>query len=268
MDAAMTGSLFIFGLGYTAQRLARAYAGPVIATGRQGTLAFDDERGVRAALAQAQFVLSSVPPDAKGDPVLRRYGDALPSAPWLGYLSSTAVYGDAQGAWVDETSPTVPGERPQRTLADTAWQQLGAHVFRLPGIYGPGRSALDRVREGSAQLIDKPGHVFCRIHVDDIVAAVLAAMAKPTPGGTIFNVSDDEPASGPDPIRFACDLLGVAPPPLIPYKDAQLSPMARSFYAGCRRVKNSKMKAELGVHLRYPTYREGLRAIWQQEMST
>jgi hypothetical protein len=160
MDAAMTGSLFIFGLGYTAQRLARAYAGPVIATGRQGTLAFDDEHGVRAALAQAQFVLSSVPPDAEGDPVLRRYGDALPSAPWLGYLSSTAVYGDAQGAWVDETSPTVPGERPQRTLADTAWQQLGAHVFRLPGIYGPGRSALDRVREGSAQLIDKPGHVW------------------------------------------------------------------------------------------------------------
>lgn len=175
--------LFLFGLGYCGRRIARALEArgwEVVSTGREGTVSFDDEGTVRMALADASHVLSSVPPGGEGlDPVLERYGDAL-AGKWLGYLSSTGVYGDTGGAWVDETAATGTGRRTARAECDAQWLALGARVFRLPGIYGPGRSALDRVREGKAHRIDLPGQVFSRVHVDDIVSGVLAAMGLPT----------------------------------------------------------------------------------------
>lgn len=249
--------LFIFGLGYTASRIAAALTTrgwEVISTGRDGTLAFDDSGAVRLALADAGHVLSSVPPGGDGDPVLDAYGDAL-GGKWLGYLSSTGVYGDTQGAWVDETAPTGTGRRTARAEADSRWLALGARVLRLPGIYGPGRSALDRVSEGRAHRIDLPDQVFSRIHVDDIVSGALAALDAP-PGG--YNLADDEPCGQNTVIEHACRLLGIAPPPLQTMDEAALSPMARAFYAENRRVANGKAKRELGWTPRFPTYREGL----------
>lgn len=249
--------LFIFGLGYTASRIAAALNArgwEVISTGRDGTLAFDDAGAVRLALADAGHVLSSVPPGADGDPVLDTYGDAL-GGKWLGYLSSTGVYGDTRGAWVDETAPTGTGRRTARADADARWLALGARVLRLPGIYGPGRSALDRVREGRAHRIDLPDQVFSRVHVDDIVSGSLAALDAP-PGA--YNLADDEPCSQNAVIEHACRLLGIAPPPLQTMDEAALSPMARAFYAENRRVANGKAKRELGWTPRFPTYREGL----------
>jgi nucleoside-diphosphate-sugar epimerase len=274
--------LVVFGLGYTATFLAQeliAQGVRVIGTRRRldslaldGSvpagvvlLAFDDADAVAKACAGATHILSSIPPDSQGDPVLRSYAHAL-TAPWLGYLSSTAVYGDTGGAWVDETHATVLGERPERTRADRAWQALGAHTFRLSGIYGPGRSALERVQAGTAQRIDKPGHVFCRIHVADSIAAIQASMRAPARGGAVYNVSDDLPAPGPEPIDYACQLLGIAPPPLIPYAQAVLSPMAQTFYAGSRRVRNDKIKQDLRLVLRYPTYRHGLQALYESTL--
>lgn len=252
--------LFIFGLGYTAKRIraaAEARGWRVTATGREGEVAFEDENGVRAALAAASHVLSSVPPDEKGDPVLARYGNAL-CHDWLGYLSSTGVYGDTGGAWVDESAPVGRGRRSARSEADAAWLARGARVFRLPGIYGPARSALDRVAEGLAHRIDLPGQVFSRIHVDDIAAGVIAGLdARPD----AYNLADDLPASQNAVIEEACRLLGVPPPPLQTLDEAGLSPQARAFYAENRRVANGKAKRVLGWRPRYPTYREGLRAI-------
>lgn len=252
--------MLIFGLGYTASRIAealRARGWQVQATGRSGNLGFDDEAAVRAALAQASHVLSSVPPAGESDPVLDRYGDCL-THPWLGYLSSTGVYGDAEGAWVDESAPTGTGRRSARSEADARWLSLGARVFRLPGIYGPGRSALDRVREGRAQRIDLPQQVFSRVHVEDIVFGVLAGLNGP-PGA--YNLADDLPCSQNAVIGEACRLLGVPPPPLQTLEQANLSPMARGFYAENRRVANGKAKRVLGWAPRYPTYREGLAAL-------
>lgn len=252
--------MLIFGLGYTASRIAealRARGWQVQATGRSGNLGFDDEAAVRAALAQASHVLSSVPPAGESDPVLDRYGDCL-THPWLGYLSSTGVYGDAEGAWVDESAPTGTGRRSARSEADARWLSLGARVFRLPGIYGPGRSALDRVREGRAQRIDLPGQVFSRVHVEDIVSGVLAGLGGP-PGA--YNLADDLPCSQNAVIEETCRLLGVPPPPLQTLEQANLSPMARGFYAENRRVANGKAKRVLGWKPRYPTYREGLAAL-------
>lgn len=249
--------LFIFGLGYTASRIAAeltAQGWEVISTGRDGTLAFDDSGAVRLALADAGHVLSSVPPGADGDPVLDTYGDAL-GGKWLGYLSSTGVYGDTQGAWVDETAPTGTGRRTARADADSRWLALGARVLRLPGIYGPGRSALERVREGRAHRIDLANQVFSRVHVDDIVSGALAALDAP-PGA--YNLADDEPCNQNTVIEHACRLLGVAPPPLQTMAEAALTPMARAFYAENRRVANGKAKRELGWTPRFPTYREGL----------
>ncbi len=252
---------FIFGLGYTAGRIARALTArgwEVVSTGRHGTLSFEDDGTVRLALADADAVVSSVPPAGDGlDPVLERYGDAL-AGKWLGYLSSTGVYGDAGGAWVDESAPTGTGRRSARADCDAAWLARGARVLRLPGIYGPGRSALDRVRSGSAQRIDLPDQVFSRVHVDDIVSGTLAALAAP-PGA--FNLADDAPCSQNMVIEDACRLLGQAPPPLVTLDAAGLSPMARGFYAENRRVANGKAKRVLGWAPRYPTYREGLRAM-------
>lgn len=258
--------LFVFGLGYSARRIAAGLAGwDVGATGSAGTIAFDDDAAVRTALAQASHVLSSVPPDPDGDPVLSRYGDAL-AGRWLGYLSSTGVYGDAGGAWVDEASPAGGGRRNARAEADAAWLDRGARVFRLPGIYGPGRSPLDRVREGRAHRIDLPGQVFSRVHVDDIASGVIAALeAGPRAPPGAYNLADDLPASGAAVTEEAARLLGVDPPPLQSLDEAGLSPMARGFYSENRRVANGKAKRVLGWAPRHPTYREGLRAIREAE---
>lgn len=253
--------LLIFGLGYSAGHIAtaaRARGWVVTGTtrdGREGTLRFDDDAGVGAALAAADAVLSSVPPDGADDPVLVRYGAMLKGR--LGYLSSTGVYGDADGAWVDESAP-IAGRRPGRNAADQAWLALGARVFRLPGIYGPGRSALERVIEGAAHRIDLSGQVFSRIHVADLAAGVLAGFAGP-PGA--YNLADDLPCAQNDVIEFACRLLGREAPPIMTMDAAGLSPMARAFYAENRRVANGKAKRVLGWRPRYANYRLGLRAL-------
>ena len=250
--------LFIFGLGYSAKRIraaTEALGWRVTATGSEGELAFEDEDRVRGALGAADFVLSSVPPGESGDPVLDRYGDAL-GHHWLGYLSSTGVYGDTGGAWVDESAP-AGGRRRARAEADQAWLGRGARVLRLPGIYGPGRSALERVAEGGAHRIDLPGQVFSRIHIDDIAAGVIAGFEAP-PGA--YNLADNLPASQNAVIEEACRLLGAEPPPLQSLDEAALSPQARAFYSENRRVANGKAKRVLGWRPAFPTYREGLRA--------
>jgi nucleoside-diphosphate-sugar epimerase len=258
--------LLIFGLGYTAGRLAdhvRAEGWTVEATGSAGTLDFADEAAVHAAIGRASHILSSVPPDSASgeDPVLVRYGAALGQAAldWTGYLSSTGVYGDTGGAWVDESAPVGRGRRAARTEADLAWQALrgDVRVFRLPGIYGPGRSALDRVQQGRAHRIDLPAQLFSRVHVDDIVSAVVASLGGP-PG--VYNLADDLPCHQNRVIEAACDLLHREPPPVQSLDEAGLSPAARAFYAENRRVANGKAKRLFGWQPRYPTYREGLRA--------
>ena len=252
-------TMLIFGLGYAAKALAarlRDLGWSVRATGRDGDLDFADAESVTARLGQATHVLSSVPP-GEGDPVLARYGDGL-AGKWLGYLSSTGVYGDTRGAWVDESAPTGGGRRTARSEADAAWLARGARVFRLPGIYGPGRSPLDRVLAGAAQRIDAPKQVFSRVHVDDIARGVVAALDA-SPGA--YNLADDLPAGQNAVIEEACRLLGREPPPLLPLGEADLSPAARAFYAESRRVANGKAKRLLGWRPAYPTFREGLRAL-------
>lgn len=249
--------LLIFGLGYTASRIAdavRAGGGAVRATGRAGDIAFDDADAVAHAIGTATHILSSVPPKDDRDPVLDAYG-ALLGGRWLGYLSSTGVYGDAGGAWVDE-STRVDGRRPGRNAADAAWLALGARVFRLPGIYGPGRSALERVTEGKAHLVDVPGQVFSRVHVDDIASGVVAALDAPAGA---YNLADDVPCAQNDVVAHAAALLGLPVPPMVALE--ALSPMARAFYAENRRVANGKAKRVLGWRPRYADYRLGLRAV-------
>jgi hypothetical protein len=249
--------LLIFGLGYTAGRIAdavRARAWQVDATGSAGNIDFKDAATVRLVAAQATHILSSVPPLVDGDPVLQIYGDVL-AGKWLGCLSSTGVYGDAGGAWVDESAP-IRGRRESRNQADQDWLKRGARVFRLPGIYGPGRSALDRVAEGKAHRVDLPDQVFSRVHVDDIVSGVLAGFDAPSGA---YNLADDHPCDQNAVIEAAAALLGQSAPPFVGLDS--LSPMARSFYAENRRVANGKAKRVLGWSLRYPTYVEGLRAL-------
>ncbi|MEQ1495167.1 MAG: SDR family NAD(P)-dependent oxidoreductase [Novosphingobium sp.] len=252
--------IFIFGLGYTASRIGAALemrGWEVVSTGRDGTLRFDDSSNVRLALADTSHVLSSVPPDgAGGDPVLDVYGDALGGKALL-YLSSTGVYGDTKGAWVDESAPTGTGRRSARAEADHEWLSRSARVLRLPGIYGPGRSALERVESGLARRIDLPDQVFSRVHVDDIVSA--ATLALNAPSGA-YNVADDFPTSQNTVIEHTCQLLGNKMPPLQSLNEANLSPMARAFYAENRRIANTKAKRALGWQPRYPSYREGLAA--------
>ena len=255
----MNRRCFIFGLGYSAKFIVAALEArgwEVISTGRDGTLRFDDAANVRLALAGCGHVLSSVPPGADGDPVLDAYGDAL-GGKWLGYLSSTGVYGDCGGAWVDEAAPTGTGRRTARAEADGAWLARGARVLRLPGIYGPGRSALERVREGKAHRIAIPDQVFSRVHVADIAGGMIAALAAPAGA---YNLADDAPCSQNAVIEEACRLTGMPLPPLLSLEQAQLSPQARAFYAENRRVANGKARRVLGWSPRHPSYREGLRA--------
>ncbi|MBM3594695.1 MAG: SDR family NAD(P)-dependent oxidoreductase [Alphaproteobacteria bacterium] len=253
----------MFGLGYSAQRIAARLATrgwEVVSTGREGTLSFDDHGSVRLALADASHVLSSVPPGGEGaDPVLEAYGDAL-AGKWLGYLSSTGVYGDAGGAWVDESAPTGNGRRSARSQCDAEWLEMGARVFRLPGIYGPGRSIFDRVREGRAYRIDLPQQVFSRVHVADIASGVMAAVGSGAPPGA-YNLADDFPCSQNLLVAEACRLLGLPLPPLQSLDEAGLSPMARGFYAENRRVANGKARRVLGWRPAFPDYVSGLRAL-------
>lgn len=259
--------MLILGMGYSASRLAarlRAEGWSVTGVRRMAdadSIAFDDEAAVQAAIAQATHILSSIPPEGEVDPALVRYGDRIAAAPalWTGYLSSTGVYGDAAGAWVDEASPVGAGRRTARAQADRDWGALRPDMrrFRLPGIYGPGRSALDRVRAGKAHRIDLPEQIFSRIHVDDIVSGVIASFDGPS---GVYNLADDLPCPQNRVIEAACALLNVAPPPLLPLEEAGLSPMARAFYAENRRIANGRAKRLLGWAPSYPTYAQGLAA--------
>ncbi len=281
----MTGVLFCFGLGYSASVLARrlrARGWEVRGTTRSAEkAALLEAEGYRAflfgrdrpladpptAFAGVTHVLTSIAPDERGDPVLDLHGadlGAVPTLRWIGYLGTTSVYGDRQGAWVDEETPIDPtlARADRRARAEAEWLDSGlpAHVFRLAGIYGPGRNALVNLRDGTARRIVKPGQVFSRIHVDDIATVLEASMTSPRPG-RIYNVCDDEPAPPQDVVAFAAGLLGVEPPPEQDYATAELSPMARTFYKDNRRVRNERIKRELGVELAYPSYREGLSAL-------
>lgn len=257
----MVPHLLIFGLGYTASRLAERLAREgwsvqgTTRDGRNGTLRFGSPE-VDEAMAGASHILSSVPPEGERDSVLDAYGDALRRHPWLGYLSSTGVYGDTGGAWVDESARTGRGRRSARAAADAAWLAMGARVFRLPGIYGPGRSPLERVAEGRAHRTGLRSQVFSRVHVDDIGAGVIAALTAPAGA---YNLADDRPASQDAVVEEAARLLGRAPPPLVALDS--LSAAARAFYAENRRVANGKAKRVLGWAPAYPDYRAGLLAL-------
>ncbi len=261
--------MLIFGLGYTTSRLAaqlRADGWRVTATRRNATddaLAFADANAVRAAIGTASHILSSVPPGEDGaDPVLAAYGVDIGAAParWVGYLSATGVYGDTGGAWVDESAPIGHGRRSARAEADRAWNELrdDVRIFRLPGIYGPGRSAIDRLIDGRARRIALPGQVFSRVHVDDIVAGVVAGFDGPHGA---YNLADDHPCSQNRVIEAACALTGWPLPPLLSLEEAKLSSMARAFYGENRRIANGKAKRLLGWTPSFPTYREGLARI-------
>jgi nucleoside-diphosphate-sugar epimerase len=277
------GRLLVVGAGYTGRRLAAAAEAQgfeVLQTCRQPPAAgaegrwlpFDSQGGVlpeAADLRGITHLFVSVPPDGQaGDPVLRLLGSRLGELPltWVGYLSTTGVYGDTAGAWVDETAPTParPGRSQARLEAERAWRASGLplQIFRLPAIYGPGRTPFQSLRSGSGRLIHKPGQVFSRVHVDDIVGAVLHNLALPAEQRpTLLNVADDEPCASSETLGFAAHLLGCPLPPLERYADieASLSPMARSFWQENRRVSNRRLCQELGYRLRYPTYREGYR---------
>ena len=293
MTSARGKRLFCFGYGYSASALGALLAPAgwslagtcrtpegcrALANTGVDAVPFSREAplaGPAQSLAGTTHLLLSIPPDADGDPALDCHGAdiaAMGGLEWIGYLSTTGVYGDTGGAWVDERAiPSPSGGRGRRRLeAERGWLALGethglaVHVFRLAGIYGPGRNALATVRRGTAKRIAKPGQVFSRIHVADIAQVLATSIAKPR-AGAIYNVCDDEPAPAADVVAHACALLGVAPPPLTPLEDADLSPMARSFYADNRRVSNDRIKSELGITLRYPDYRAGLATLLAEE---
>ncbi len=275
--------LFCFGLGYTASVLGRRLAAggwAVAGTSRDGraegiaTVPFSRDRPLAEparVLVGTTHLLLSIPPDDRGDPVLGCHAGDLMSVRalrWIGYLSTTGVYGDRDGGWVDETAVPAPSNARslRRVTAERGWRAFGrrhgipVQIFRLAGIYGPGRNALATVERGQATRIALPGHAFSRTHVDDIATVLAASIAQPAPGA-IYNVCDDLPAPGEAVVAYACRLLGVAPPPLTSLDAAALSPMARSFYADNRRVSNALVKRALGVAWRYPTYRAGLDAL-------
>jgi nucleoside-diphosphate-sugar epimerase len=281
--------LFAFGLGFSAQTLAERLAGKgwqIAGTARdEGKIEqladkgydiarFAGEPGNRkvpSLLQGATHLLHSIPPGQEGDPVLGEYRDliaALPSLEWIGYLSTVGVYGDQEGRWVDEATLLKPNSAraEARVEAEQAWLRLGTEtgvavqIFRLAGIYGPGRSVFDKLRAGTARRVKKDGQVFSRIHVEDIASVLEASIARPR-GGAIYNVADDEPAAPDEVVAYAAKLIGVEPPSEVAFAEADLTPMARSFYEGSRRIGNARIKSELGVRLRYPTYREGLASL-------
>lgn len=281
--------LFCFGYGYTADALVRqlraAGGWDIVATTRDPakrdvmeahkieTHLFSNNYMMPdplQAMMGATHILVSTPPDDQGDPSFRLYGEdvvQLPNVQWVGYLSATNVYGDRSGEWVDETNEAQPTSKrgTRRLRAEQQWASLydryglPLHIFRLAGIYGPGRSALESVRAGSARRINKPGQAFSRIHVDDIIQTLMASMAKPNPGA-VYNIADDYPAASHEVIAYTCELLGKPVPPLLDYASADLAPITMSFYSDNKRVRNDRIKDELGVRLQYPTFREGLLA--------
>ncbi len=272
-------ALLTLGHGYSAAALAASLPGwEVAGTTRSSERAaamraagvapigWNEREAVDRAIAAADAILVSLPPDADGDPVLARHGAALARAPaaWVGYLSTTGVYGDRAGDWVDEADALRPvharGRR--RVAAEAAWRATGlpVEIFRLAGIYGPGRSVLDRLRAGTAQRVVKPGQVFSRIHVGDVGRALAAAIGRPRQG-RVLNLADDLPAAPGDVVAFAAGLLGMPAPPEIPFEAAELTPMARSFWDESKRVSNRRLKRELDLALRWPDYRAGLRGI-------
>lgn len=272
-------TLLSIGHGYSAQALARRLlplGWRILGTTRSADKAAAlRAQGIEAVvwpgadlgplIDQASHILTSVAP-GDSDPVLAAWGDRIAAArpEWLGYLSTTAVYGHHGGDWVDESTPPAPttARGAARARAEAEWAALGhpLHVFRLAGIYGPGRGPFEKVRNGTARRIFKPGQVFSRIHVEDIANVLLAALQDPHPG--IYNVCDDDPASPEDVLSLAARMLDLPEPPMVPYEEAEMTPLARSFYAENKRVRNDRIKQVLGVRLDYPTYREGLAAIW------
>ena len=284
----MNTTLLSVGHGYSAAALARRLGGwRIIGTTRRAEKA---ERlraagtepiiwpgeDLRPAIAAASHLLISVAPDETGDPVLRdladAIGDAAPQLRWVGYLSTTGVYGDHAGGWVDETTALTPSTRRgrARVLAESQWQALAdrtglpLHIFRLAGIYGPGRGPFEKVKNGTARRIIRENQFFSRIHVDDIAAVLAASIARPDPGA-IYNVADDDPAPPEDVLTEAARLLGLPPPPEVAFEAADMTPLARSFYAESKRVRNDRIKRDLGVELAYPDYRAGLAALLAAE---
>lgn len=276
----MTRPVFLMlGHGYSAAALAARLEGwRVVGTTRSAERAsamqsagveavdWEDAAAVDRAIAAARAMLVSVPPDAEGDRVLRRHRRALTAAvaEWVGYLSTTGVYGDRRGGWVDESGVLEPtGERGRRRVAaEAAWMATGlpVHTFRLAGIYGPGRSVLDKLRAGTAQRVVREGQVFSRVHVADVASVLAASLTRPAPGQA-YNVADDEPAPPGDVVAFGAELLGLPVPPEVAFADAGLSPMARSFWSESKRVSNRRIREELSVELAYPDYRAGLRGV-------
>ena len=286
--------LFCFGYGYTCDYLSHALMqqGGWEIGGTTRDLekrALLRSKGIKAhlfdyehPLGDPHFILDGVthllistPPDDRGDPTFAMHAEDLiriPTLQWVGYLSTTGVYGDRAGGIVDETAEVRPNSKrgSRRLRAEEEWHSLlvnyglPLHIFRLAGIYGPGRSALDSVRAGVARRINKPGHVFNRIHVEDIVQVLMASMAKPNPGAA-YNLADDDPVPSHEVILYACQKLGIMPPPLIPYNEADMAPITRSFYSDNKRVANNKIKNELGVTLKYPDFRKGIDGCLEAE---
>lgn len=280
--------LLIFGHGYAAGFITpaairagfqvagttRSAPEAVAAAGARPILWPGDDAAVADAIAAASAILISVGPSASGDPVLDRWGDAIAASRpgWLGYLSATSVYGDAGGDWVDEDAPPAPASRrgAERLAAERGWQALAAEhdlplmIFRLAGIYGPGRGPLEKLREGTARRIIKPGQVFSRIHVDDIASAVVAALQGPHPGA-VWNLCDDQPAPPEDVLEHAARLLGLPVPPAEDFATAEMTPMARSFYGESKRTSNARIRRDLGWTPKYPGYAEGLAATLRAE---
>ncbi|WP_420538795.1 SDR family oxidoreductase [Paracoccus sphaerophysae] len=260
--------------GWTVTGTTRDDPARVAAAGAQPLLWPGDEAAIRTELARADAILVSAGPGPEGDPALRDFAEAIAASParWLGYLSTTGVYGDHGGGWVDETTPLTPSTRRghERVAAEAAWQRLAAdhglplHIFRLAGIYGPGRGPFEKLRSGTARRIVKPGQVFSRIHAEDIAQVLTASIARPDPGA-IYNVCDDEPAPPEQVLETAATLLGVPVPPAEDFATAEMTPMARSFYAESKRVANDRIKRDLGVALRYPDHRAGLLALLADE---
>lgn len=298
MTAEENNRLFCFGYGYSCDYLGYALHRlgnwQIVGTTRDlQKKALMKERGIKGLIFDYErplndpelffdgvtHMLISTPPDDEGDPVFRMHEEDIVriarqkgDLKWIGYLSSTGVYGDRGGEWVDEITEIQPTTKrgSRRAKAESQWLslyhnfELPVHVFRIAGIYGPGRSALDSVRAGVARRIEKEGHVFSRIHVDDIVQVLMASMNNPAPG-QIYNLADDEPAPSHEVIGYACALLGMEPPPLVPFAQADMAPIAHSFYRDNKRVANDKIKSELGIKLKYPDYKRGLQGCFEAE---